>query len=390
MPGYELINKKDELVQIKNIFNNGSVFFRYGFKNIRNNKYLVSEFEKKFSKKLKSKYALAVSSGTAALRVALAVLNLKDSDEVITQSFTFVATVEAIIESGATPKCVEIDDTLNMDPNDLIKKISKKTKAIILVHMLGSPGRINEILKICKKNKIVVIEDTAWGLGATYKKKYLGTIGRIGTFSFDYAKMITTGEGGMLLFKSKKDFLKAKAWHDHGHDNNPKFPRWQDTRTSSGFNFRMSELQAAVGLAQLKKLDQILKLHKINSSKILNRIKNISEIKIRYIPSKSSPSNDAVIFILPNKRLAKICKINLNKNKISTKILPEAKTWHFCKHWAHMHELEKANKKKLYYSFPKSENILSRCISIPINCKMSKSLPNIIYSIVNKTLLNEK
>jgi 8-amino-3,8-dideoxy-alpha-D-manno-octulosonate transaminase len=277
-----------------------------------------------------------------------------------------------------------------MDPNDLIKKISKKTKAIILVHMLGSPGRINEILKICKKNKIVVIEDTAWGLGATYKKKYLGTIGRIGTFSFDYAKMITTGEGGMLLFKSKKDFLKAKAWHDHGHDNNPKFPRWQDTRSSSGFNFRMSELQAAVGLAQLKKLDQILKLHKINSSKILNRIKNISEIKIRYIPSKSSPSNDAVIFILPNKRLAKICKINLNKNKISTKILPEAKTWHFCKHWAHMHELEKANKKKLYYSFPKSENILSRCISIPINCKMSKSLPNIIYSIVNKTLLNEK
>ena len=114
-----------------------------------------------------------------------------------------MATVEAIIESGAKPICTEIDETLNMCPLDLMKKITKKTKAVILVHMLGSPGNVNKIKDICKKKKIILIEDTAWGIGGKYRNKFLGTIGEIGTFSFDFAKTITTGEGGMLVFKNK-------------------------------------------------------------------------------------------------------------------------------------------------------------------------------------------
>ena len=128
MPGYELINKKDELSEIKKIFNNGCVFFRQGFENKRKGVFKTNDFEKLFCKKIKSKYALAVTSGTAALRVALATLGLKKNDEVITQSFTFVATIEAIIESGANPVCCEIDETLNMCPYDLEKKLQKKLK----------------------------------------------------------------------------------------------------------------------------------------------------------------------------------------------------------------------------------------------------------------------
>ena len=214
--------------------------------------------------------------GTAALRVALASLNLKKTDEIITQSFTFVATVEAIIESKAKPIITEIDETLNMDPEDL-KKITKKTKAVIVVHMLGTSADLSEIKKICKKDNIILIEDTAWGIGAKYQKSFLGNFGDIGTYSFDFAKTLTTGEGGMIVFKKKKDYLFAKAWHDHGHENNPKFPRWEDTRKSSGFNFRMNEMQGAVGIAQLKKLDFIIKKQRENYYKIWNKIKKLQE-----------------------------------------------------------------------------------------------------------------
>ncbi len=206
MPGFEVINYKEKKA-VERIFTKGSgVLFRHGFENIRKKSYQVKDFEIKFKNKFKSKYSLAVSSGTAALRIALASCNIGLKDEVITQSFTFVATVEAIIESGAKPICTEINETLNMCPIDLEKKISKKTKAVIVVHMLGVPAQLDKIKKICKKNKILLIEDTAWGIGGKYKKKYLGTIGDMGTYSFDFAKTITTGEGGMIVFKKKNIF----------------------------------------------------------------------------------------------------------------------------------------------------------------------------------------
>ena len=145
MPGFEVINFKEEN-SLRKIFSEGNgVLFRHGFENVRGTSYQVKNFEKNFSKIFKSKYSLAVTSGTAALRVALASLGINNKDEIITQSFTFVATVEAIIESGAKPICTEIDDTLNMCPKDLIKKITKKTKAVIVVHMLGVPSNLYEI-----------------------------------------------------------------------------------------------------------------------------------------------------------------------------------------------------------------------------------------------------
>ncbi len=382
MPGYELIGKQEKR-ELNKIFSEGNVLFRQGFENLRKS-FKTLEFEKKFSRYMKSNYALAVTSGTAALRVALAALNLKPGDEVITQSFTFVATVEAIIEAKLQPVCCEIDETLNISPKHLEKLISKKTKAVIVVHMLGVSPYMEKIIKICKRKNISIIEDTAWGCGGVYGKKRLGTLGRMGTFSFDFAKSITTGEGGMIVFKNKKDFLASKAWHDHGHENNPKLPRWKDTRKKSGFNFRMTELQAAVGIAQLNKLKKIIRLHKKNRMLIWNKIKSL-KIKLREVPKKNIETFESLIFFVDNSHLAKKCRIALNKKRIYTKILPEATTWHFSRYWTHMPELKKKHK-DLKKSFNYSNSLIKRAISIPVNIKMKSNFPHLISEALSKVL----
>ena len=379
MPGYEAIGK-EESNEVAEVFKNGGVLFRHGFDSIRCDTYKVRSFENQFKEYFGSPYSLAVSSGTAALRVALAALNIGEGDEVITQSFTFVATVEAIIESRAKPICVNIDKTLNLDPLDLENHITPKTKAVIAVHMLGVPSRLDEIKKICNKYNLFLIEDTAWGCGGSLNNKPLGTLGDIGTFSFDFAKTITTGEGGMLLIKDKTIYEKAAAWHDHGHENNPSVPRWEDTRSSSGFNFRMMELQGAVGIAQLRKLPKIVELQRKNLKTIWEMIEDLPYVELREYPQGSYETADALIFLLPNSNLAKICREELLKVSISTKILPEAYTWHFAGEWNHMKELNES--KKVDYS--SSEMILRRAVSIPIGLSLASQTPKLIRDAIIK------
>ena len=385
MPGYELFGT-EELAEVTDVFSRGGVLFRHGFDNLRNNCYKVKEFENAFASKLGAKNALAVASGTAALRVALAALEIGPGDEVITQTFTFVATVEAIIESGATPICAEIDDTLNMDPFDLEKKISRKTKAVIVVHMLGVPARLREIIQICKRNGIPLIEDTAWGCGGKLDGKPLGTWGDIGTFSFDYAKIITTGEGGMILTNDLKIHLKAAAWHDHGHENNPLVPRWEDTRASSGFNYRMMELQGAVGLAQLKKLDFVIESQRKNMTLIRNEINGLSGVTLRRVIDGSYETADALVIFLETTEQAKKCREALLQCGLSTKILPEAYSWHFAGTWSHMPELVSANGGDLESTFKQSRGILSRAVALPIKVKMDADTPRRFKSAITKVI----
>jgi 8-amino-3,8-dideoxy-alpha-D-manno-octulosonate transaminase len=389
MPGFELMGIEEQN-EINDVFQNGSILFRRGFDAIRNGCYKVSDFEKAFANQMGVKNALAVSSGTAALRIALAALGIGPGDEVITQSFTFVATVEAIIESRATPICADINTSLNLDPEDLEKKITHKTKAVIVVHMLGVPAQLNEIKKICEKHKLYLIEDTAWGCGGSLNQKPLGTWGDIGTFSFDYAKTITTGEGGMVICNDKSIYDRAAAWHDHGHENNPSVPRWEDTRSSSGFNFRMMELQGAIGLAQLKKLNQIVLAQRENKNAIWNEIFDLKGIEPRFIPEGSFETADALVFLVPNSQLAIKCREELLKIGMSTKILPEAYTWHFAGKWDHMPELVSAHGGDLDSAFKKSEAILSRAVSIPISVKAQIGLPQNIRKALIVALLTNK
>lgn len=385
MPGYEVLGE-EELREVQDVFSRGGVLFRHGFDAIRNNCFKVRDFEDAFAKAMGVKYALAVTSGTAALRVGLAALEIKPGDEVVTQCFTFVATVEAIIESGANPVCTQVDLSLNMDPDDLLAKITPKTKAVIVVHMLGVPANLEKISKICSEKNIALIEDTAWGCGGNLNGTALGTWGDIGTFSFDFAKTMTTGEGGMVLFKSEELYRKAFAWHDHGHENNPLVPRWEDTRSSSGFNYRMMELQGAVGLAQLKKLPSIVMAQRSNKAMLWEAIADLPNIELRHMPSNSYDTADALVFLVKDNGAARRCRDELLKVGLSTKILPEAYTWHFAGTWKHMPELVAAHGGDLSQSFIPSAEILARAVSIPVGVRLNEDFPCKLRQAITKAL----
>ena len=385
MPGYELIGAEEQ-AEVDDIFQHGGVLFRHSFDAIRQDRWKVRDFERAFAKSLGVPHALAVTSGTAALRVALAVLDLQPGDEVITQSFTFVATVEAIIESGATPVCADIDGTLNLDPKSLAKLISPKTRAVIAVHMLGTPADLFAIDKICRDNKIVLLEDAAWGCGGSLDQRPLGTWGRMGTFSFDFAKTMTTGEGGMVVFQNEADYKAAAAWHDHGHENNPAVPRWEDTRASSGFNFRMTEMQGAVGLAQLKKLSSVVTAQRKNRDSMWATIKDLPGITPREAPAGSYETADALVFGVEGGSTAKKCREALVEEGLSTKILPEAVTWHFAGTWTHMPELVARHGGDLSTQFQDSRKRLERAVSLPVVVKMDETVPARLHKALKKVL----
>ena len=370
MPGFEIIGK-EEHDQINELFQESGILFRHGFDALRKDIYKVRDFERAFAKKMGVNDALAVSSGTAALKVALEALGVGSGDEVITQAFTFVATVEAIVEVGAKPIIANIDDSLNIDPNDLERKINGNTKAIIVVHMLGIPSDMEKVMPIAEKHNIKVIEDTAWGCGGKFNGEYLGTIGHVGTFSFDFAKTITTGEGGMVVARDQQVLESAKAYHDHGHENNPALPRWEDSRSRSGFNFRMTEMQGAVGIAQLKKLDFVIDAHQKHKNAILEGIQHLP-ITYRKKPQKFVDTADALIFFAKDRAMALRCREQLLNDGLSTKILREAFTWHFAATWEHIHQLYN-EWDTFQQDLAPSRALLERAVSLPITINFDQT-----------------
>ena len=325
------------------------------------------EFEAAFADKLGANHALAVTSGTAALKVALTALGIGAGDEVITQCHTFVATVEAIIDTGATPVITEIDETLNMDPKDLEAKITSRTKCVIPVHMLGVPARMQEIMNIADTGGVPVLEDTAQALGGSYRSKYLGTIGKVGTFSFDHGKLLTTGEGGMIITDDEKLYLKARAYHDHGHESNPAFPRGQDTRSFAGFNFRMNELQGAIGLAQLNKIDYAIERQRANKARIKSALKSFKNLQFRELPDENGDAGDTLAFFCDDQEKAAQTVRALQHEGLGTKNLPDALSWHFSGTWDHMLE-------NVSNYWKKSEHLLRRAIAIPIKIRMDDEI----------------
>jgi len=367
MGGAELIGKEEQEA-VSEVIGRG-VLFRYGFNEKRKNIFVTQEFENEFCRYAGCKYALGVSSGTAALRVSLAALGIARGDEVITQAFTFVATVESIIEAGAVPVLTEIDETLNMAPRDLETKITPKTKAIMPVHMLGVPSRLDEILAVARRRNIPVLEDSCQACGSSYKGRKTGTLGALGTYSFDYVKTLTTGEGGMIVTDDKKLYDLARYYHDHGHEHNPEVPRGEDSHSITGFNFRMNEIQGAVGRVQLARLDEVLGAQRRNNARIKEGIAGIPGIEFRDQPDPNGEGGDTLAFFLPNAQAAKAFNQVLAKEKIDTKILPSAMNWHFAGNWNHMIRYLPPFRVD---AWPQSEGLLKRAIALPISVRMSE------------------
>ena len=359
MPGFEVIDEKEKKA-ISRIFDEGKVFFAHGFDNKRKH-YHVREFENKlrtvFSPQMAD--ALCVSSGTAAIKVALKALGIGKGDNVITQSFNFIATVEAIVDTGASVIFTDIDDTLNMSPMSLESLITKKTKAIIPVHMLGVPADMASINKIGKRFKIPIIEDACEAIGAKVAKKYVGGLSEFGVFSFDFGKMITTGEGGALFSKKKNDGKIARMYHDHGHKNIPDLPRGLDRAGLIGFNYRMTEISGAFGKVQLGKFSGILKESK-KRYLTLERYISHNQIKLRHVNLGNEPNYDTFVISIENKKLRNRVISLLNQTGFGTKNLPDAFNWHCAYFWKHINK--KIRNKEVTNCYKR----LLRCVAIPI------------------------
>lgn len=374
MAGAEIIGK-EELDEILELFNKDQVnLYRYG-----QNNYKTLEFEKMFAEYMGVKYAHAVSSGTAAIHCALAAAGISEGDEVITTAWTFVAPIEAIHALGGKPILVNLDSTFHLDPVELESKITNKTRAIVSVPMWASPDMV-ALQEICKKNSIMLIEDSAQSLGASFQGKKLGTFGEIGTFSFDAGKSLHVGEGGIVITDDKELYEKVAEFSDHGHMHVEGLPRGKDPRRMPGLNYRMSELTAAVGVAQLNKIDFILNKATHNKYLLKNKIKHLPQLKMRDFHDEGGAQGDTLIFSLKNHNQALELEKALMNKGFGTKILPEAIDWHYGGAWGHIFQNEKPE--DLETCFKQTGDLLRRSICLNISLNMTSANIDEIATVI--------
>jgi len=288
---------KEEIIAVTSILKNGALTSaaNLGGKHVQN-------FEKSAASFVNSKYAVAVNSGTAALQAALYALDIKKDDEVLVPSFTFVATANAVVSTGAKPVFVDIlKENYTIDPDDLEKKITKKTRAIIPVHLYGNVAHIERLREISKKYNIPIIEDSAQSLGSTYKGKHTGTFFEMGCYSMYPAKVMTSGEGGFIVTNNKNLHDKLLMIRNHG------MVHGYDTRIF-GLNLRLPEINAAIATVQMKKLPKFLKSRK-NNAKLLSKL--ISNLKVTLpIERKNENVNWYLYTISTDKRNILLKKLN--------------------------------------------------------------------------------
>jgi 8-amino-3,8-dideoxy-alpha-D-manno-octulosonate transaminase len=395
MAGAELIGQ-EEIKEVVEILETG-VLMRYGFDAQRKGMFKVREFEEAFAKYCGTNYALGVTSGSAALKVALTALDIGPGDDVLVPAFTFLATYEAVMEVGAIPIMVDIDETLNLDPKEIAKKKTPYTKAVIPVHMCGSAACIDTILEEARKHKLLVLEDNAQGCGASFKRKKLGSFGDMGCFSFDYVKTVTTGEGGMVITNNKDLYHRAEWYHDHGHDHNPKVSRALEGRTILGFNYRMNELQGALGLAQLRKLDYICSEQRKNKKIIKDALAQVPGVQFRKLPDPEGDSATFLAFNLPEEGVALKYQKLLAAEGVDT-VCYKNNLWHYVPNWEHFLARSTAISKKYPFtdpsykgkieysraSIPYAEDILGRTLVIQIMVKMGQEKLDSIRKAIGK------
>jgi 8-amino-3,8-dideoxy-alpha-D-manno-octulosonate transaminase len=262
-------------------------------------------FEREFAQRMQCRYALGVTSGTAALQCAMAALGVGPGDEVILPAWTWYACYNAIVLAGALPVFAEIDESLNIDPDDIEQRITRDTKAILVVHLEGCPCDMDQILPIARKHEIKVLEDCAQSLGANYKGKPLGSMGDIAIYSFQLCKTVTSGEGGCVVTNDPVLFERASRFHDLGQLR-PQLEKQLEAAKIAAFagaNFRMSEFTGAVLVAQLRKLNTVVGALRANGRRVYERIRGLPNVCFRHLPDPEGELAQRVYLQFPNKQL---------------------------------------------------------------------------------------
>ena len=339
-------------------------------------------FEQKFKKFTKSKYAIGVSNATAALYLSLKALGIKKNDEVIVPDLTFVATANVVLQVGATPVLVDIDDeTLNISTESIIKNISRKTKAIIPVHLAGTPCDMQKIMKIARSNSLKVIEDCAHGIGTSYNKKHVGNFGNAGCFSFYPTKNLTTIEGGMVVTNDKKiaDFIQLARNHGMSRSLMSRYSTgkpWEYDIKDIGYNYRLDDIRSALGISQLQKLT-ILNKKRLIAFRYYNKgLKNIPGL---IVPNEKNFKNGSChLYIIRVTADAKISRdklfYSLQKKGIGSSV-----------HYKPLHEFTLFRKKGVSRnSVSVSKRIYKEILSLPMYPQLARSSQDyVIKSITN-------
>ncbi|MFY8128939.1 MAG: DegT/DnrJ/EryC1/StrS family aminotransferase [Chitinophagaceae bacterium] len=375
MPGFELFGA-EEKKHVNDVLDTG-ILMRYGFDAPRNGMWKSKELEAAICTTFGCNYAHLTSSGTAALTTAMAALGIGAGDEVIMPSFTFVASFEAVLSTGAIPVLVDVDETLTLNPIAVQAAITPKTKCVMPVHMCGSMADLDALKTICELNNLILLEDACQSIGGTYKGKKLGTIGHAGTFSFDFVKTITCGEGGVVMTNNKDVYTKSDLFTDHGHDHLG-VDRGADLHPYLGYNFRISELHAAVGLAQIEKLPNFLAIQRKNQTKLKLALSQFSEISFRKVPDEDGDSCSFLSWFLPTEELTRAFAAEMKlRGILAGNFYWYDNNWHYIKKWDHLKQVKSlyalsteqqtALEKLQNQDFSKSDAIMSRCISTAIS-----------------------
>ena len=375
MPGTELFGA-EERKEIEDVLSTG-ILFRYNHDAQRNNIWKAKDFEAEAKKITGAKYALAVSNGSAAILAALAASGIGTGDEVICPPFTYIATIEAVLMLGALPVFAEIDETLCLSAEGIKKVITPKTKAICLVHMCGGNANMDEIMAVVKQHNLKLVEDAGQAFAASYKGTATGLFGSAGAYSFDFFKIATAGEGGIFVTNDEAIYKLADSYCDHGHDhigNN----RGMENHPVIGFNYRISELHAAVGAAQTRKVPAIREANLKNKAFLQKELSKVEGINFSKLGDDNGDSGTFLNILMPDTETAKRTVDEFNKAGVGGFNYWFTNMYHFINQWEHIKGLKTASKLAIqvlgasqdYHNLdiPKTQAIVGRLISFGIRC----------------------
>lgn len=348
---------------------------------------ILQKFEEKFAQFTGAKYAIGVSNATSALFLSLKSLGIGKGDEIIIPDITFVATANAVLQTGATPVFVDVEeDSINISSDSIIKNINSKTKGIIPVHFAGRSCDMNSISKIARKNNLVVIEDCAHAIGARVNKKHVGTFGKVGCFSFYPTKNITTIEGGMIITDSKeiKDYVTSTRNHGLTKTLSQRYSKgkpWDYDMLELGYNFRLDEIRSALGLSQLKRIRKLNGLRRRKYEYYNKNLKNVNGI----ITPISSSKEDHVFHLY-------IMRVK-NNNRISRDRLFNELLKYGIKTSVHYKPLHKFTALKRFTNnkdLTNSKKLFGEIITLPFYPNMSKKDQDYIINSISKIMDGKK
>ncbi len=379
MAGFDLYGA-EEKKEVMEVLETGCLF-RYNWEHLRDGKWKARELEGLAKNYTGAKHAHMVSSGSTAVTTALSAAGIGFGDEVIVTPFTYIATIEAILWQGALPVFADIDETLCLSAEGIEKVITDKTKGVLLVHMCGAAADMDALMPVIEKHNLTLVEDAGQALGAFHKGKSVGLFGKSGAFSFDFFKITTAGEGGLCITDDNKIYDYMHQVSDHGHDHIGD-NRGMEQHPILGTNFRISELNAAVGLAQMRKIETIRNKNRKNKAYLKNLLSEIEGVEFRAKLDEEGDSATFLNFFMKDTKTAQKVMDQFAKDGVGGFNYWFTNMFHFINQWDHIKNLQTPFKMAIHHlgapqdynnlDLPKAQEVIGKLISLGIKASWTE------------------